>query len=540
MTGNAVRVEEPAPAEEQLGTRAASGVLWLLAQKWVVRVSGFLTLIILTHQLTPQAFGVVAAAMTVIPMVYLLSDLGFSTYLLQTEDIDRKSLSTAFWASVAAGAVLSAGLVAVAPLLADAFRTPELTVVLRALVLAVVPTVLVGVPLALLRRALEFRTVAVQSLVAAILAQIVAIVIALLGGGVWALVGQLVVTQWVIAVLAWWKVHWLPSFWLSLRQFRHMAAFGIRVSAVDLVATSRNSAESWIVTLALGTPALGLLNVGQRIVQVAQELTAASLTPVSTVVFAKVRESWDRLRSTYLKALGVAYGVVSPIMILIVVTAPVSIPLLFGDAWRASVLPAQALAVAGIITLGAMLDHGLFYGLGRPGAWLAYAVVVDATTVATTAVAVRWGLAGVAVGFVGVAIAATAARWVLVGRLLELPVRTMARPFLTVMVPTAAAMVLGSLTLGLVTPLGPLTALVISGLVTVVVDLVLLRLFAAGIIRDALGVLPVPQRYARQAGRWLLLHPGGRHRAGVPASAHHPGGRHRAGVPARAYNPSGS
>jgi O-antigen/teichoic acid export membrane protein len=273
---------------------------------------------------------------------------------------------------------------------------------------------------------------------------------------------------------------------------------------------------------------------------VAQELTAASLTPVSTVVFAKVRESGDRLRSTYLKALGVAYAVVSPLMILIVVTAPVSIPLLFGDAWRASVLPAQALAIAGIITLGAMLDNGLFYGLGRPGAWLAYAVVVDAATVATTAVAVRWGLAGVAVGFVGVAIAATGVRWVLLGRLLELPVRTMARPFLTVMVPTAAAMVLGSLTLGLVTPLGPLTALVLSGFVTVVVDLVLLRLFAAGIIRDALGVLPLPQRYARQAGRWLLLNTGGRHRAGVPASAHHPGGRHRAGIPARAPNPSGS
>jgi len=341
-------------------------------------------------------------------------------------------------------------------------------------------------------------------------------------------------------VLAWWKVHWLPSFWLSLRQFRHMAAFGIRVSAVDLVATSRNSAESWIVTLALGTPALGLLNVGQRIVQVAQELTAASLTPVSTVVFAKVRESWDRLRSAYLKALGVAYAVVSPIMIVIVVTAPVSIPLLFGDAWRASVLPAQALAVAGIITLGAMLDQGLFYGLGRPGAWLTYAIVVDAATVATTAVAVRWGLAGVAVGFVGVAIAATGARWVLVGRILGLPVRTMARPFLTVMVPAAAAMVLGSLTLGLVTPLGSLAALVLSGFVTVVVDVVLLRLLGAGIIRDAIGVLPVPQRYARQAGRWLLLHPGGRHRAGVPASAYHPGGRHRAGVPAQAHHPSGS
>ena len=80
-------------------------------------------------------------------------------------------------------------------------------------------------------------------------------------------------------------------------------------------------------------------------------------------------------------------------------------------------LPAQALALAGIITLGAMLDHGLFYGLGRPGAWLAYAVVVDAADGGDDRRRRRWGLAGVAVGFVLVAIAATVARWVLVGRL---------------------------------------------------------------------------------------------------------------------------
>ena len=59
---------------------------------------------------------------------------------------------------------------------------------LRALVLAVVPTVLAGVPLALLRRDMAFRAVAMQGLVAALLAQAVAVVVALRGGGVWALV----------------------------------------------------------------------------------------------------------------------------------------------------------------------------------------------------------------------------------------------------------------------------------------------------------------------------------------------------------------
>lgn len=511
MIGDSLEVAEAPSADpgagDRLGARAASGVLWLVAQKWVVRVSGFLTLVVLTRRVSPQEFGVVAAAMTVIPLVYLLADLGFSTYLLQSDDIDQLSLSTAFWASVAAGVVLSAGLVGAAPVLADAFRSPELAPVLRGLVLAVVPTVLAGVPLALLRRGLAFKAVALQGLVAALLAQAAAVAVALAGGRAWALVAQLVVTQWVIAVLAWRSARWTPSARLSPRQFRHMVAFGVRVSGVDVVATLRNLAESWIVAVTLGTAALGLLNIGQRVVQVAQDLTAASLIPVSTVVFSKVRETAERLRGTYVKALGVTYAVVSPVMTLIVVTAPVSVPLLFGGRWSGSTLPAQALAAAGIITLGAMLDHGLFYGLGRPGAWLSYAVVVDAATVATTAVAVRWGLGGVAVAFIGVAVAATVARWVLVGRMLNLPIRTMSRPFVTVMVPTAASMAVGLLVLEVVSPIGRIAALITSSLVTLAVSLLLLRLFAGGILSDALSVLPVPERHGRRVARWLRFSP---------------------------------
>ena len=143
--------------------------------------------------------------------------------------------------------------------------------------------------MALLRRAMAFRVVALQALVASLLAQVVAVAVALLGGGVWALVSQLVVTQWVVALLAWGRVRWLPSFTVSGRLFARMASFGVKVSGFDLLGTTRMLVENWIIAVTLGPTALGLLNVAQRLVQVAQELVAASLVPVSTVVFAQVR-----------------------------------------------------------------------------------------------------------------------------------------------------------------------------------------------------------------------------------------------------------
>ena len=51
----------------------------------------------------------------------------------------------------------------------------------------------------------------------------------------------------------------------------------------------------------------------------------------------------------------------------------------------------------------------------------------------------------------------------------------------------------------------PVLEVALCGLVVVIVDLALLRVLAVGIIRDALGILPVPARPAAAIGRLLRL-----------------------------------
>src|SRR6478736_3798763 len=79
-----------------LGRPAASGTLWLAAQRWVVRVTGLVTVAVLTRLVTPEQFGVVAAASAVIPFVLMLSELGLSVYIVQAPELSRRTLSTAF------------------------------------------------------------------------------------------------------------------------------------------------------------------------------------------------------------------------------------------------------------------------------------------------------------------------------------------------------------------------------------------------------------------------------------------------------------
>jgi O-antigen/teichoic acid export membrane protein len=484
------RQKAPRQPDASLGRRAASGVLWLTVQKWAIRISGLVTIAVLTRVLSPEDFGTVAAASTVLPFFYLLADIGFTAYLVQVDHTDRRMLSTSFWFSFLAGLALAAVLILAAPIFGLVFRSDDFVPVLQVLSFTVVLTALSAVPTALLRRSMRFRALAVQGTVASVGAQAVAVTMTLTGFGVWALVGQVLASQLLMTVLVWGAARWLPAFTFSRTEFSTMARFGSNVLGVEFVALCRAWAEAAIVSATLGMAALGYLNIAQRLVQIVQDLTGAALVPVSTVAFARIRDSADRLRDAYVRALRLTYAALTPIMTLLAVAAPLIIPVVFGTGWEDSARVAQILALAGLMVVGATLDHGLFYGFGKPGQWFVYAVIVDVCTVAATAITAQWGLEAVALGFLAVSVAATVSRWFLVAKLLRAPARTLAGPFRFLAVSALAGAGAGWAVLMVTTDLPAIVRIVLIGLAVLGVHLAAVRLLAREVVDDLANYLP--------------------------------------------------
>jgi O-antigen/teichoic acid export membrane protein len=494
--------------------RAASGVLWLTVQKWAVRLLGFATIAVLTRLLSPADFGTVAAASTVLPFFFLLADLGFAAYIVQVDKSDQKMLSTAFWFSLGAGGVLCATLFATAPLLAVVFHDEGVAPVLQALSLWVVLTAAGSVPMALLRRDMRFGVLAGQGAVAAGVAQVVAMVMAFGGFGAWALVAQSLVAPAITTVLAWITSRWRPTLSFSQVDFRVMGTFGGQVLGVEFVAMLRAWGEAAVISAVLGIGAFGYMTIAQRLVQVVQDLTGSAIVPVTQVAFAKIRDEPERLLAAYLRALRLTYFALSFPLTFLAVAAPLVVPIVFGRGWDQSYPVAQILALAGILSVGAWLDHGLFYGMGRPGTWFVYALIIDGITFGTTAVVARFGLVAIAWGFLGVCVVATVSRWFLTARVLHTRARAVAGPFVFV-----AAAVVGSGAAGwgvrLVTGALPSwIALLLIGCAVLVVHLLATRLLAPRVLPEALALLGRSRIGERLPGR------GGRRAAtgGAPGS----------------------
>lgn len=481
--------ESGAAADESIGRQATAGVFWLTAQRWAIRLLGFVTIAVLTRLLSPEDFGTVAAASTVLPFFFLIADLGFAAYIVQVKDADRRMLSTAFWFSLIAGVVLCAVMVAIAPLLGVVFHDERVTPVLQSLSLWVVLTAFGSVPMALLRRRMQFRILALQGAVAAVIAQVVAMAVAFAGLGVWALVAQSLVAPAVTTLLAWITSRWRPAMLFSWREFRVMAGFGGQVLGVEFVAMLRAWGEAAVISGTLGIAALGYMSIAQRLVQVVQDLTGSAIVPVTTVAFAKIREARDRLRDAYLRAVRMTYAVLSLPLTVIAVTAPLVVPIVFGDGWEQSYTVARILALGGVLTVGAALDHGLFYGLGKPGTWFVYALVIDGLTLGTTFFLASQGLVAIAWGFLGVCIVATVSRWFLTGRLLETSAWTVAGPFGYLAVAVILSGGAGWLTLTLTATWPAVLSVILVGAVASVLHLAVTRLMAPDVLTEGFAML---------------------------------------------------
>jgi O-antigen/teichoic acid export membrane protein len=182
-------------------------------------------------------------------------------------------------------------------------------------------------------------------------------------------------------------------------------------------------------------------------------------------------------------------------MVLLALSSPILLPALFGEQWEPSVVPSQVLAIVSIFVLGAMLDHGLFYGTGRPGLWLVYAAAIDALTIVSALLTAWHGLVIWSLGFLCVAIVATFVRWPLVGRVLEARWYAAAGVFLRAMSTALFTAGFGVFASWISRELNPVVSLVLMGVAVALGQIGGMSLFMRQELKD--GTQLLTSRFAR-------------------------------------------
>lgn len=381
----------------RLRDHAARGAVWSAIAQLSIRVSSLITFVILARLLSPEDFGAIALASSLVMVLSFFADMGFSAYLVQADQPDRRTYSTAFWFSSVAGFALAMGLAIVAWPLSGFLKAPEAAPVMAAVSLSVFVDSLRGVPTALLKRRFQFRNLSLQMLAATTAGQVVAIIMAVAGAGVWALVGQVWVSSVVGLAVLWRSARWRPTREFSLPLARVIAAYGINVTSATIVGQGSIWLIDGLVSRYLGIQQLGLYSVANRVVMMAVATATHAAGQFGTPLLASIKHNKQRLEHAYLTGQAMVTSLIVAGLGAIAINADLLIPTLLGEKWADAAPVFQLLAIGGMgRVIGWTINRPLLLAIGKPRLSLYSTLAASILLVMGTLLAAQVSLVAVA------------------------------------------------------------------------------------------------------------------------------------------------
>jgi O-antigen/teichoic acid export membrane protein len=309
-----------------------------------------LRIIVLARLLNPQDFGLMAMTTVVTDGAQAYLDLGISAAIIHRQDATREQLSSLYWLNIFAGLVVFGTVWLCMPLIVMFFHDARVLPLLR-----VVALIFVVVPFGqqfdiLLQKELAFDVLAKQDIFASLSSLIIAVVCAVFGLGVWALVWSILgyVTLKTILLVRIGFKRFRPSFHFHRTDLKGFLSFGLFQMGERAVNYLSERLDQILIGSLLGAKTLGYYNFAFNLS--AQPITRISpiITRVAFPVFAKIQNDILKLRAGYLRVVSFLTTINAPLLAGLAAVAPVAVPVVFGQKWSESIILIQLLSLVSL------------------------------------------------------------------------------------------------------------------------------------------------------------------------------------------------
>ena len=380
--------------------QAVLGVFWGAVERAATQGISFIVVLLLARILGPENYGLVTLAATIALLGQMLLGETFSQALIQQKNLEHAHIASLFWVLLGAGIFAATVQCLLAGQFADFFAQPALAPLLCALAPLLVLSALQAVPVAMFKRALDFRALAAASATGTLLGGAVGVSLAYAGFGPWSLVANLLVQNAAVTLAIWRQTKFRPALVLSWPHLRALWSYGQYTFLVRIAAFASNQSPRLLIGYLFGPAALGAFSLGLRVVEILYQLISMPAVNVAISVIAKIRDDPKRLTRTILTATQLAAMISTPVFVGLALLAPLIVPLAFGAKWTASIPVIQILCVYGIVGSCMLIWGGIVGGLGRPDVTLATTITAAILSVSVLLLAAPWGLTFASMAFV--------------------------------------------------------------------------------------------------------------------------------------------
>jgi PST family polysaccharide transporter len=356
--------------------------------------------VVLARLLMPDDFGLVSIIAALTSFAPMLIDFGMADATIQKRQITEGQVSSLFWINCGIGLAVAAGLAACSPVIASLYHEPRLQSVALGSAIMFALSGAAAQHLSLLRRTLQYTTIAKIQFLGVISGVAVAVMIAMGGGGYWALVFRPIANAAFVTAGAWIACSWRPGPPVFDSEVKSMVRFGSHVVGFSIVYSIGRAVDRMLLGLLYSATEVGYYQ--NAIVLYDNSIFSAlgQLHNVGSAALSKLQSEPVALAQKYEAALSTLAFFLMPVAAILSLTAQDVVVVLLGDRWRAAGAVLAIVALRGIFQAIEGSQGWLHLSLGRADRWKNWGVVSTIVLIVAVLCGLPFGINGVAIATV--------------------------------------------------------------------------------------------------------------------------------------------
>jgi len=338
-------------SEQSLAQSAKASILWGGGFTLLRDVVQFGTMLALVRLLSPEDYGSAALAQSIIGVMSVLSFGTLVMHAFQLRDPQKIDWQAHFTAAAVINSVLFGLTLAIAWALSFSEHFHRAAGPLAGLGAVFLVEIAGTMRHRMLETQHDWKRFRILLIIGTVLALATSLIVAFLGGGVWALVVQPPLFGVPAVVDLFWHGKWRPNWTWSWPRYRDTAKFGFNRMGAAAVYRGQQTVEQTVLTGAYDFGVLGVFtrSVGLATLVAGRIGTVAMMSLYPIVTRAEQRsERFQRMSGLVLR--GVCWTTI-PAAIWLALCARDVVALLYGPKWMA-VVPLLPLAVPGVALSG--------------------------------------------------------------------------------------------------------------------------------------------------------------------------------------------
>ena len=384
----------------ELKKKAASGFAYRFAERALAKGISFVLQLLLARLLMPEEYGLIALVTVIITICDVFVTFGFGNALVANKNSDSIDFSTCFYFCVGLALVLYAGVYLASPAVASFYNEPKLIDILRVMGLRIPLAAVNSVQHAYVSKHMRFKKFFYATLIGTVISGIIAVVMAYMGFGVWALVEQYLGNALIDTLCLWIIVGWRPTRQFSWERLKAIYNYGWKILAVGLIDTVYSRLRSLLIGKKYSSADLAYYNRGYSFPSFGMRLIEPTVNSVLFPTLAKCNDHQSQMRHITRRVLQVSTYIISPIMVGLIVTAKPLVFVLLTKKWLPCVIYLQIGCAANLFRCQQFINTCVIKASGRSDLLLKLDIIKKSIGLVLLVVAAQFGVVWIAVSLI--------------------------------------------------------------------------------------------------------------------------------------------